>query len=88
MMDCENLPLLKLPMKPNVWKFLPCHSPGPVEHMGIVGICPHLILVDMYIISTKISWIDCAINIGLSPLDLKMFRWVFSLVALFVLFNL
>ena len=47
-MDCENLPPLKRPMKQNLWRFLPCHSPGPVEHMGIVGICPMLSNLVMY----------------------------------------
>jgi hypothetical protein len=48
------------------------HCTGPAEHMGTVGICPHLLLPDTPTLLQSL-WTDYAHYKGLSQLNLKMF---------------
>ena len=50
-------------------------SPIPTEHMGAVEICPHLLLRDTLTLF-YLMVADYVQHMGLSPLDLKMFRRV------------
>ena len=49
------------------------HSTGPVEQIGTVGICPHLLLSDTRTLLQSIGT-DYAHYKGLSHLNLEMFR--------------
>ena len=58
-----------------MWLWHRNYYPGPAEHMGTAGICPHLILADTLTLFME----DYAHRIGLSSLDLKMLRRAFYL---------
>ena len=63
---------------------LPIVNAGPAEHMGTVGIYPHLILVHTPTLFTSVGT-DYSYHIFLSLLDLKMFRWAYNGVTFFAL---